>query len=190
MIFDNEQIEVSQYGYKALKSIIWSSRLHELIKTKRKSISKLSRECNLIKLVGDPESLRQRRKYAFLPRGKKMEVDLLKKFIFKNDNLMLLESGSREFLLRILEHHAWSSGRSADGTGKGVEMVNVGDTDDIFPRVGILDEAVENGWVKVVKSKRKTEYFFTKKGLKLPRIKYAMGLPIVHVPFKATQHEN
>ena len=84
MIFDNEQIEVSQYGYKALKSIIWSSRLHELIKTKRKSISKLSRECNLIKLVGDPESLRQRRKYAFLPRGKKMEVDLLKKFIFKN----------------------------------------------------------------------------------------------------------
>jgi len=88
---------------KLLKSAqleIWRKRLLEEIRLKKRSVSKLSREANLIILETKPLTPKR---WLFQNRLENTERNLLKDFLFDDESLWMLESAQRDNLCRILE---------------------------------------------------------------------------------------
>ncbi len=180
--------DVTQLIFRALMLTLWQENLQKILKNK--NLTKLAEKCNLVKHHIDPQSLGQRRKYAFLPKWKPATTNTLKTFLQGND-LTELDSGARANILRKVSYWSWSMGRDKNGNGIGTEMVNHPDDSTTFPITGILAEALKRKWVSSKKEDVEIVYKLTKTGNQLKKVKFVKKLPVVRQQiFKVTQNLN
>ena len=167
MKYGETAIEHSKKLQTALQLSIWAINLKALIKEKRRSITKLSEECNWQLYNLDINAFNKARETNFMidaNRGHYKKYDQLKHFLdSENTDLWKPPTGHRENILNKLE--CWKvlpDGRS--------HFYHV-DTERIFPPLDkAINTAKEEGWIEQQPVSKL--YHLTRTGSKLPKVKY------------------
>ena len=157
------------HALKAAMLEIWRRRLRDEINSKRRSVTKLSKETNLILLEHDSTPPK---KWLFQNRSEYKERNLLKEFLFDDESLWMPESAQRDNLCRVLE--VWESigGREIPYR---IEPSRLFPVNTIYNRM--LDRALLAEGLAVLKIRNGSQMLFsTPKLEKLKKFKYAVKI--------------